>query len=163
MNRRFAIKSAAAVAVIPLLTACGAVTDDGDDIVDIAVSKSEFSTLVTAIEAAGLTGTLKSDGPFTLFAPTNDAFAELPAGTVENLLRPENRDRLVAILTYHVVPGAATSDQLAGRRASLKTVQGSSVRIDGTDGVKVDGANVVVADVIATNGVVHVIDNVILP
>ncbi|NNF23612.1 MAG: fasciclin domain-containing protein [Rhodobacteraceae bacterium] len=137
--------------------------DDGDDIVDIAVSKEEFSTLVAAVQAAGLVETLKSEGPFTVFAPTNAAFAKLPAGTVENLLRPENKDQLVSILTYHVVPGAVTSAQLGGKRVSVKTVQGSSVRIDGTDGVKVDDANVVVADVVASNGIVHVIDSVILP
>lgn len=163
MHRRFALKATASICIAALLAACGAVVDDGDDIVDIAVSKSEFSTLVTALEAAGLVGTLKGEGPFTVFAPTNDAFAKLPPGTVENLLRPENRERLVSILTYHVVPGAVTSDQLAGRRASLTTVQGSTVRVDGTNGVRVDGANVVVANVIATNGVLHVIDSVILP
>lgn len=163
MNRRSAIKSVAAIGVVAFAAACAPMRDDGDDIVDIAVSKEEFSTLVAAVRAAGLVGTLKSEGPFTLFAPTNAAFAKLPAGTVENLLRPENKDQLVSILAYHVVPGAVTSAQLAGKRVSVKTMQGSSVRIDGTDGVKVDDANVVVANVVASNGIVHVIDSVILP
>lgn len=163
MNRRSAIKSVAAIGVVAFAAACAPMRDDGDDIVDIAVSKEEFSTLVAAVRAAGLVGTLKSEGPFTLFAPTNAAFAKLPAGTVENLLRPENKDQLVSILAYHVVPGEVTSAQLAGKRVSVKTMQGSNVRIDGTDGVKVDDANVVVANVVASNGIVHVIDSVILP
>lgn len=163
MHRRFAIKTAAAVGFSALLAACAPMMDSGDDIVDVAVSKDEFSTLVAAIQAAGLVETLKSTGPFTVFAPTNDAFAKLPAGTVERLLRPENKGELVSVLTYHVVPGAMRPDQLLGRRVSVKTVQGSSVGIDGTNGVKVDGANVVVANVIASNGIIHVIDSVLLP
>ena len=162
MNRRFALKATALAAVAALAAAC-APMDDGDDIVDIAASNPDFSTLVAAVSAAGLVDTLKSDGPFTVFAPTNAAFDALPAGTVETLLLPENKDQLVSILTYHVVPGAVTSDQLAGQRLSVATVQGSNVHIDATDGVKVDGANVVAADIIATNGVIHVIDAVILP
>ncbi|MDJ1016238.1 MAG: fasciclin domain-containing protein [Paracoccaceae bacterium] len=163
MNRRFAIKTVAATAAMTMIAACAPMMDDGEDIVDIAVSKSQFSTLVTALQAAGLVETLRGDGPFTVFAPTNDAFDKLPAGTVENLLLPENKDQLVSILTYHVLPGAVRSGDLVGRKLSATTVQGSSVRIDGTDGVTVDGASVVVPDVIATNGVVHVIDSVILP
>jgi uncharacterized surface protein with fasciclin (FAS1) repeats len=116
--------------------------DGGDDIVDVASSNEDFSTLVTALEAAGLVDTLKSDGPFTVFAPTNEAFAALPAGTLDNLLLPENQDQLTEILTYHVVPRGVTSDQLVGQTTSVATVQGSEVTIDGTDGVTVDGATV---------------------
>lgn len=163
MNRRFAIKTVAALSVGALTAACAPIMDDGADIVDIAVSKDEFSMLVTAVQAAGLVETLQGDGPFTVFAPTNAAFAKLPEGKVETLLLPENKDQLVAILTYHLVPGALTSDQLVGQRLSVATVQGSKVYINGTDGVTVDGANVVVADVVATNGIIHVIDSVILP
>ena len=112
MNRRFALKSAALAALATLATACAPLSG-GDDIVDIAASNDDFSTLVAAVQAADLVETLKSDGPFTVFAPTNEAFAALPAGTVDNLLKPENKDQLVAVLTYHVVPGAVTSDQLA--------------------------------------------------
>ena len=113
MNRRFALKTVAAIGALTLAAACGPM--------------------------------------------------KLPAGTVENLLKPENKDQLVSILTYHVVPGRVTSAQLAGKRVSVKTVQGSSVNIDGRNGVKVDGATVVVADVVASNGIIHVIDSVILP
>ncbi len=163
MNRRFALKTVAAIGALTLAAACGPMMDDGDDIVDITISKDQFSTLFAAVEAAGLVGTLRGEGPFTVFAPTNAAFEKLPAGTVENLLKPENKDQLVSILTYHVVPGRVTSAQLAGKRVSVKTVQGSSVNIDGRNGVKVDGATVVVADVVASNGIIHVIDSVILP
>ena len=162
MNRRFAIKSLAALGLAAAVAGCDVMAGD-PDIVEIAASNDDFSTLVAAVSAAGLVDTLKSEGPFTVFAPTNDAFAALPAGTVENLLKPENKDQLVAVLTYHVVPGAVTSDQLAGQRLSVKTVQGSNVHIDARNGVKVDGANVVSADIIASNGVIHVIDKVILP
>ena len=163
MQRRFIFKTATALGLVAFAAACSPMMDDGDDIVDIAASNDNFSTLVAAVQAAGLVETLKGEGPFTVFAPTNDAFAKLPAGTVESLLLPENKDQLVSILTYHVVPGAVTSDQLAGQRLSVATVQGSTVHIDGTDGVTVDDATVVTADIIATNGVIHVIDSVILP
>jgi uncharacterized surface protein with fasciclin (FAS1) repeats len=133
------------------------------DIVDIAASNGSFNTLVAAVTAAGLVDTLKSDGPFTVFAPTDAAFAALPSGTVESLLLPENKDQLVAILTYHVVPGAITSDQLAGQRLSVATVNGAEVHIDGREGVKVEDSNVTAADIIASNGVIHVIDAVLLP
>jgi uncharacterized surface protein with fasciclin (FAS1) repeats len=137
--------------------------DDGDDIIDIAASNPDFSTLVAAVSAAGLVDTLKSDGPFTVFAPTNAAFAALPAGTVESLLLPENRDTLISILTYHVVPGAVTSDQLVGQRIDVATVQGDTVHINGTHGVRVNDATVTTVDIIASNGVIHVIDTVLLP
>ena len=161
MNRRTLIKGTAVAALV--LTAACARVDDGDDIVDIATGNPDFSTLVAALSAADLVETLQGDGPFTVFAPTNAAFAKLPEGTVDTLLLPENKDTLVSILTYHVVPGAVTSDQLAGQHLEVATVQGSTVNIDGRDGVKVDDATVTAADIIATNGVIHVIDTVIMP
>ncbi|MCH6200142.1 fasciclin domain-containing protein [Aquiflexum sp. LQ15W] len=133
------------------------------DIVDLAVQTEFLSTLVVAVKAGDLVGVLKGDGPFTVFAPTNDAFAKLPAGTVENLLKPENKAQLVAVLTYHVVPGKVYSKDLQnGMKA--KTAQGSEVTITLKDGkAMVDNATVTVADIEASNGVVHVIDTVILP
>lgn len=133
------------------------------DIVDIAASNSDFSTLVAAVKAAGLVDTLKGDGPFTVFAPTNEAFAKLPAGTVEMLLKPENKDKLVAVLTYHVVAGKVMAEQVVTIN-SAKTVQGSSVAIKVSNGkVMVDNATVIKTDIDASNGVIHVIDSVILP
>lgn len=132
------------------------------DIVDIAAGDENFSTLVAAVQAAGLVDTLKGEGPFTVFAPTNDAFAALPAGTVENLLKPENKDQLTAILTYHVVPGKVMSGDLSNGMTAT-TVQGSDVTIMTEGGVTVQGANVTTADIEASNGVIHVIDAVILP
>ncbi len=167
MKRRFALKAAAAAGLLAAVAAC-APMDTGNDIVDIAASNSDFSTLVAAVQAAGLVDTLKGPGPFTVFAPTNDAFAALPAGTVDTLLLPENKDQLVNILTYHVVPGAVTSGQLLGKKLDVATVQGQTVHINGTGGkygaaVRVNNANVTTADIIATNGVIHVIDTVLLP
>ena len=133
------------------------------DIVDTAASADQFSTLVAAVKAAGLVETLKGDGPFTVFAPTNEAFAALPAGTVENLLKPENKEQLVAVLTYHVIPGKVMSSDIAGKTAEVKTVQGSALSIDATSGVMVDNATVTTADIITSNGVIHVIDKVVLP
>ena len=133
------------------------------DIVDTAVKAGSFNTLVTAVQAAGLEDTLRSKGPFTVFAPTDAAFAELPAGTVEMLLKPENKDKLVSILTYHVLEGAIESSAISGKTLEAATVQGSSVSVDGTDGVMVDNANVVSADIQTSNGVIHVIDAVLMP
>lgn len=132
------------------------------DIVDTAVGAGDFSTLVAAVEAAGLVDTLKGDGPFTVFAPTDAAFAALPEGTVEALLKPENKDQLVAVLTYHVVPGKVMSTDLVDDMTAA-TVQGSEITIDLDNGVMVDQANVVAADIETSNGVIHVIDSVILP
>ena len=133
------------------------------DIVDTAVSAGSFKTLVAAVQAAGLVDVLKSDGPLTVFAPTDEAFAKLPAGTVANLLKPENKDKLVAVLTYHVVPGRVTSDKVAGLR-SAKTVNGQELKITTKDGgVMIDNAHVVAVDIAASNGVIHVIDSVVLP
>ncbi|MEZ5488742.1 MAG: fasciclin domain-containing protein [Gammaproteobacteria bacterium] len=133
------------------------------DIVDTAVAAGMFNTLVAAVQAAGLVETLKGDGPFTVFAPTDEAFAKLPAGTVENLLKPENQDQLIAVLTYHVVPGKIMSADIAGQTAQVASVQGSSLSVDATDGVKVDNATVISADIETDNGVIHVIDSVVLP
>ncbi len=133
------------------------------DIVDTAVAAGSFNTLVAAVQAAGLEETLRSEGPFTVFAPTDEAFAALPEGTVETLLKPENKDQLVSILTYHVVAGKTKSKSLAGKTLSVATVNGAEVAIDGTDGVKVGGATVVQADIWTSNGVIHVIDAVIMP
>lgn len=133
------------------------------DIVDTAVAAGDFNTLAAALTAAGLIDTLKGDGPFTVFAPTDAAFEKLPDGTVENLLKPENKDQLVAILTYHVVPGKVMSGDLAGKKLDVETVQGSTIAIDATSGVKVDQASVVKADIKASNGVIHVIDAVVTP
>lgn len=132
------------------------------DIVDTAIGAGSFGTLVAAVQAAGLVDTLKGEGPFTVFAPTDEAFAKLPAGTVEDLLKPENKDKLIAILTYHVVAGKVMSTDLSnGMKAA--TVQGGEITIMTEGGVKVDDANVVTADIEASNGVIHVIDSVILP
>jgi len=133
------------------------------DIVDTAVAAGSFNTLVAAVKAAGLVDTLKSPGPFTLFAPTDDAFKKLPKGTVETLLKPENKAKLVKILTYHVVPGKISSSEIAGKRLSVKTVEGEKLHVNGLHGVKVNSAHVVKADVEADNGVIHVIDKVLLP
>ncbi len=132
------------------------------DIVDTAAGAGSFNTLVAAVEAAGLVETLKGDGPFTVFAPTDEAFAALPEGTVDNLLKPENKDQLVAVLTYHVVPGKVMSGDLSNNMMAT-TVEGSDVTIMTDGGVKIDEASVVTADIEATNGVIHVIDTVILP
>jgi uncharacterized surface protein with fasciclin (FAS1) repeats len=133
------------------------------DIVDTAVGAGSFNTLVAAVKAAGLVDTLKGKGPFTVFAPTDDAFAKLPAGTIEMLLKPENKSKLVAILTYHVVPGAIMSSDIAGKKLAVGSVQGSKIDVDATKGVMVDSAKVVSADVKTSNGVIHVIDQVIMP
>lgn len=133
------------------------------DIVDLAAGNENLSTLVAAVKAGGLVDVLKSDGPFTVFAPTDDAFAALPAGTLESLLKPENKDKLVAILKYHVVSGKVMSTDLKnGMEAG--TVEGEKIKVTLNDkGAKINNANVVAADVKASNGVVHVIDQVILP
>jgi len=156
--RRFVI---AAVAAVPL--AFAAYAGQSKDIVDTAASNEQFKTLVAAVQAAGLVDTLKGDGPYTVFAPTDEAFAKLPDGTVENLLKPENRDQLVAVLTYHVVPGKVMSKDIAGQKAEVATVQGSKLSVDATNGVKVDNATVIMADIETSNGVIHVIDTVVLP
>ena len=136
--------------------------DVQNDIVGLAIETDALSTLVAALKAAGLVETLQGDGPFTVFAPTNEAFAALPAGTLDMLLMPENKDQLIAILTYHVVSGKVMSTDLSDGMMAA-TVNGAEVTITTAGGAKVNGANVVMADVEASNGVVHVIDAVILP
>lgn len=133
------------------------------DIVETATKAGKFSTLVKALEVAGLTETLKGPGPFTVFAPTDEAFAKLPAGTLETLLKPENKEQLRAILLYHVVPGRVTSDDVA-KATEAKTAQGEPLRIKASEGtVKVDDATVTQVDITASNGIIHVIDSVLLP
>jgi uncharacterized surface protein with fasciclin (FAS1) repeats len=133
------------------------------DIVDTAVAAGTFNTLATALQAAGLAETLKTKGPFTVFAPTDEAFSKLPAGTVESLLKPENKEKLKAILLYHVVAGDVTAAQVT-KMSSAKTLEGQDVKITLTDGtVMVNNAKVIKANVFATNGVIHVIDTVLLP
>lgn len=133
------------------------------DIVDIAASAGSFKTLVAAVQAAGLVEALKGQGPLTVFAPTDEAFGKLPAGTVENLLKPENKDKLIAVLTYHVVPGRVTAGEVVNLD-SAKTINGRSLKISTQQGkVMVDGARVTATDIMASNGVIHVIDSVVLP
>ena len=153
-----------AIALFTLLPlAFTSVSAKAQDIVDTAIAAGQFETLVAAVQAAGLVEVLKGDGPFTVFAPTDEAFAALPAGTVDNLLKPENKDQLAAVLTYHVVPGKIMSADIAGKTAEVTTVQGSDLSVNATDGVMVDNATVVAADIEADNGVIHVIDQVVLP
>lgn len=133
------------------------------DIVETAVAAGQFNTLAAALKAAGLVETLKGSGPFTVFAPTDAAFAKLPKGTVEDLLKPENKTKLAAILTYHVVPGRVMAADVV-KVKDAKTVQGGSLKVTAAGGkVMVDGANVVKTDISASNGVIHVIDTVVLP
>ncbi len=151
----------AVVALLPLTLL--SMSAKADDIVDTAIAAGQFSTLVAAVQAAGLVDTLKGEGPFTVFAPTDAAFAALPEGTVENLLKPENKDQLIAVLTYHVVSGKIMSADISGKTAEVASLQGSSISVNAMNGVKVDNANVVTADIETSNGVIHVIDAVILP
>ncbi len=138
-------------------------TTSTHDIVDTAVANGSFKTLVAAVTAAGLVETLKGPGPFTVFAPSDDAFAKLPAGTVESLVKPENKDKLTKILTLHVMPGAVMAKDVAGKTLSPKSVGGEALHVDGTNGVVVSGAKVTSADIACSNGVIHVIDTVIMP
>jgi len=132
-------------------------------IVDVAAKAGTFKTLLAAAQAADLVDTLKSPGPFTVFAPTDDAFAKLPKGTVETLLKPENKAKLAAILKHHVVPSKVMSKDIAGKRLNATTAAGDKLAIDARRGVKVGGATVTAADIEASNGVIHVVDRVILP
>ncbi len=138
--------------------------DKSKDIVDTAVAAGQFTILAKALQAAGLVETLKGKGKFTVFAPTDEAFAKLPAGTLESLLKPENKEKLKAILLYHVVSGKVEAkDVVKLNGQDVKTVQGGTVKIDTSNGVKVNSSNVVKADVNASNGVIHVIDTVLIP
>ncbi len=133
------------------------------DIVDTAVAAGTFKTLVAAVTAADLVATLKSAGPFTVFAPSDDAFAKLPAGTVESLVKPENKAKLAAILTLHVMAGKVMAADVSGKKLSPASVNGEALHVDGTSGVTVNGAKVTSADIACSNGVIHVIDTVLLP
>ena len=133
------------------------------DIVDTAVAAGSFNTLVAAVTAAGLGATLKGEGPFTVFAPSDDAFAKLPAGTVDELVKPENKDKLTKILTLHVLSGKVMSGDVVGKVMDPASVSGETLHVDGTNGVVVSGAKVTTADIECTNGVIHVIDTVIMP
>ena len=157
------MKSVLGAAAITLALSLSALPAKAKDIVDTAVSAGQFSTLVAAVKAAGLVDTLKGAGPFTVFAPTDAAFAKLPAGTVESLLKPENKAKLVSILTYHVIPGKVMAGDIAGKKMDVASVQGGAIKVDATTGVMVNDAHVVAADVPASNGVIHAIDTVIMP
>ena len=155
----------AGIALSPIATADqhGMKESPAADIIDVAVSAGQFKTLAAALEAGGLIETLKGDGPFTVFAPTDEAFAKLPAGTVESLLKPENKDQLVSILTYHVVAGKVKAADVV-KLDTATTVNGTDVAIKVKgDAVMVDNATVVATDIDASNGIIHVIDTVILP
>ncbi len=159
---KFSRLSCLAIALVAAVTTHTFAADQ-KDIVDTAVGAKSFSTLVAAVKHAELVDVLKSDGPFTVFAPTDTAFKKLPAGTVESLLKPENKQKLIAILTYHVVPGKVMAKDVV-KLSEAKTVQGSTVDISVKgDAVMIDEAKVVKADIECTNGVIHVINKVILP
>ena len=156
-------KAAVVMAVIGLAIGSTFARASNQDIVDTAVGAGQFKTLAAALKAADLVATLKGPGPFTVFAPTDEAFAKLPAGTVENLLKPENKAKLTAILTYHVVPGAVRAEQVT-KLDQAKTVNGAMVKVTTKGGkVTINDATVVKADTAASNGIIHVIDKVILP
>lgn len=145
------------------LAVAGGYSKNKSDIVDTAVANGSFSTLAAALQAGDLVGTLKSDGPFTVFAPTDEAFAKLPEGTIDTLLKPENKDKLVEILTYHVVPGKVTASQVVNIN-SAEAVNGMALSIKVDEGsVFVNDAQVIATDVMASNGVIHVVDTVIIP
>lgn len=160
MKRRFFLAAALATTFATQVHAGGHMKAD---IVDVAVEAGSFNTLVAAVKAAGLVDALKDDGPLTVFAPTDDAFAALPQGTVETLLKPENKDQLVNILTYHVMSGAVMASDVNGKKLNVEMLNGSKAMVQGWNGVTIDGAKVVSADIKASNGVIHVIDKVILP
>jgi uncharacterized surface protein with fasciclin (FAS1) repeats len=159
MNR-WTIALVACSLAVSAVAVAGSDGKQNKDIVETAVAAGDFETLVAAVQAAGLVEVLKGDGPFTVFAPTDEAFAKLPEGTLEALLA--DREALTEVLTYHVVPGIVMASEVV-KLDSVTTVQGQDVRIDSSSGVKIDGASVIATDVIASNGVIHVIDTVILP
>ncbi len=163
MKTLFAAVALAALGFSPVPAAAENHSNHGKDIVDTAVAAGSFKTLAAAVTAAGLVDTLKGPGPFTVFAPTDAAFAKLPAGTVETLLKPENKGQLTAILTYHVVAGKVPASAVSGKVTDAKTVNGATINVNGTNGVKVNNATVVNADVMASNGIIHVIDTVLMP
>jgi uncharacterized surface protein with fasciclin (FAS1) repeats len=170
-----ALVSAFAIPALAQVMVGGAPMYSNKDIVDNAVHSKDHTTLVAAVKAAGLVDTLSGKGPFTVFAPTNDAFAKLPAGTVDTLLKPENKGQLTQVLTYHVVPGRITANDLmemikkGGGKAMLKTVEGADLTFEMKDGAiwvwdaKGDAAKITIKNVMQSNGVIHVIDTVLLP
>jgi uncharacterized surface protein with fasciclin (FAS1) repeats len=167
MKRKLSISNLTAVAALTLLfaveTFAGNYAKQDKDIVDTAVAAGDFTTLAAALQAAGLVDTLKGDGPYTVFAPTDEAFAKLPAGTVETLLLPENKDQLVEILTYHVVPGKVEASDVV-LLSSAATANGTDVRISVVEStVYINDSRVIATDIEASNGVIHVVDTVILP
>jgi uncharacterized surface protein with fasciclin (FAS1) repeats len=163
MKTLFAAAALAALSLSSVPAAAANHGNHGKDIVDTAVAAGSFKTLAAALTAAGLVDTLKGPGPFTVFAPTDAAFAKLPAGTVHTLLKPENKAQLTAILTYHVVPGKVPASAVTGKVTDATTVNGATINVNGTNGVRVNDAKVVSADVQASNGVIHVIDSVLMP
>jgi uncharacterized surface protein with fasciclin (FAS1) repeats len=163
LNKTFAFATVAAVVVTVAASGTTAVRAETRDVVDTAIAAGSFKTLAKALDAAGLVTTLKGAGPFTVFAPTDEAFAKLPNGTLETLLKPENKEKLRRILTYHVVPGKVMAADVV-KLQSAKAVSGDTITVKVQDGVvHLDNATVTSADVIASNGVIHVIDSVILP
>ncbi len=163
LKRLSLISLAASAALVAFSSSFAGSYGKQKDIVDTAVAAGSFNTLAAALEAADLVDTLKGDGPFTVFAPTDDAFAKLPAGTVENLLKPENKDQLIAVLTYHVVPGKVTASDVV-KLDTATTVNGQAVDIKVSgETVMIDNATVASVDIMSSNGVIHVIDEVILP
>jgi uncharacterized surface protein with fasciclin (FAS1) repeats len=163
LKKMFAFATAAAVVLTVAVSATTAARAETRDVVDTAIAAGSFKTLAKALDAAGLVTTLKGAGPFTVFAPTDAAFAKLPDGTLETLLKPENKEKLRRILTYHVVAGKVTASDVV-KLKSAKAVSGDTIMVNVKDGVvHVDNATVTSADVLASNGVIHVIDSVILP
>jgi uncharacterized surface protein with fasciclin (FAS1) repeats len=166
MKHSLIAKATAALAAVIIVTSAQASScssnKDSKDIVAVAAGAGTFNTLVAAVKAAGLVETLQGTGPFTVFAPTDEAFAKLPAGTVESLLKPENKQKLIAILTYHVVPGKVMAADVRTMQAG--TVNGQKLSLVVANGsVTVNNANVVATDIAASNGIIHVIDTVVLP
>jgi uncharacterized surface protein with fasciclin (FAS1) repeats len=160
---KFEIRNLAIATLAALGIVAGGSSARAADIVDTAVASGQFKTLAAALTEAGLVSTLKGSGPFTVFAPTDAAFAKLPAGTVENLLKPENKDKLTAILTYHVVPGRVTAADVI-KLQQAKTVNGKTLSVSAKgSSVMINNANVTRTDIAASNGVIHVVDTVILP
>ena len=178
MNKRQFLKTGGALAALGLASGCSMMPDSmhfrmprlgrifssgPGDILDVAAGAGTFGTLVSAIGAAGLSETLRGEGPFTVFAPLDSAFNALPVGVVENLLIPENKDELVALLSYHVIPGRVPASELAGTRIDVATLQGTTVLINGTEGLRVNDARVETPDIEASNGLIHAIDTVLMP
>lgn len=165
MHRRTRMYSTIATASLLAWLTLPSIAGERHDIVDTAVKAGQFKTLVAAVKAAGLVETLKGEGPFTIFAPTDKAFAKLPKGTLESLLKPENKEKLIAILTYHAVPGKVMASDVAKlpNGARVKTVNGKEITVRNKGGVRVNSARVIKTDIECTNGVIHVIDTVILP